>query len=440
MGNKNSMKSLVDLEKGLISREIFINEEIYKQELEQIFTHTWLVIGHESQIPNPGDFCLSRMSEESVILTRDMEGGIHVLLNTCRHRGMEICRYDQGNSKMFYCPFHGWSYSIDGKLVDTPGGLHGVPHFETAYHGQLDKSQWGLIHARMYNYKGSIWATWDEAAPPFEEYLGDMKLWLDNLLNSLDGREAGVEVIGGTLKWRIPCNWKFISENFIGDMYHSTTHVSVERANIGPAGTGGDRHGFKEDYHQKMSLVSFPDLGHGARGTLMDEDVPVPQYGDPVVDEYFEQVWEKRKKRFEGKQVPVGNGGVIFPNMVFHSHMPRTIGIAHPCGPMETEMWRWFFVDKDAPEEVKETLRRHYLRYSGPGGMTEQDDMENWSRAAAASKGVVARRYPYNYQQGMGFVKPLEGLRGAVGTQGFINEENIRSFYARWSDLMDAST
>ena len=438
MGDGICAKSFVDFEKGLISREIFIKEEIYQRELEQVFARTWLFIGHESQIPNPGDFCLSKMGEESVILTRDTQGEIHVLLNTCRHRGAAVCRYDRGNSKTFYCPFHGWTYSIDGSLVDTPGGLLGVPHYETAYHGKLDKSQWGLIHARMYNYKGSIWANWDESAPPFLDYLGDMKLWLDELLDYRDGRPAGAEVFCGIQKWRIPCNWKFISENFVGDMYHTPSHVSVDRVKIGPAGSGGDRHGFKSDYSQKRRLLSFPALGHGVRGALSEQDMPLPKYGDPVVDEYFESVWQKRKKHFEGKQFAGGNGGLIFPNTAFHCGFPRTIGIAQPLGPMQTEMWRWYLVDRDAPKKVKSTLRRYYLRYSGPAGMTEQDDMENWNSAAAASKGIIARRYPYNYQQGMGFVEPVEGLRGAVATEGLINEENIRTFYRRWAELMDA--
>lgn len=163
-----------------------------------------------------------------------------------------------------------------------------------------------------------------------------------------------------------------------------------------------------------------------------------PKYNNPVVDEYFERVWEERQKRLKGKPLAGGNGGLIFPDMAFHSQFPRTIAVAHPHGPMQTEMWRWYLVDIDAPKEVKDVLRRHYLRYSGPGGMTEQDDMENWNCAAAASKGVMARRYPYNYQQGMGFVQPVKGLRGAVATEGFINEENIRTFYRRWAELMDA--
>jgi len=88
-------RSGVGLSKGQISREIFVNDEISKKELERIFSRAWLFVGHESQIPNPGDFCVSSMSEESVILSRDREGKVHVFLNSCRHRGMKVCRYER---------------------------------------------------------------------------------------------------------------------------------------------------------------------------------------------------------------------------------------------------------------------------------------------------------------------------------------------------------
>ena len=94
--------------------------------------------------------------------------------------------------------------------------------------------------------------------------------------------------------------------------------------------------------------------------------------------------------------------GTVFPNMSFLSRQPRSIAVWHPRGTLRTEAWRWFLVDQDAPQEVKDLLRHYYMRYSGPGGLTEQDDMENWNYASAASKGVIARRYPYNYQMGMG--------------------------------------
>ena len=84
--------------------------------------------------------------------------------------------------------------------------------------------------------------------------------------------------------------------------------------------------------------------------------------------------------------------------MSFHLQQPRTILVSHPRGPCETEMWRVYLVDKDAPDEVKSFLRSYYIRYSGPAGMTEQDDMENWSYATQASRGTIARRLSLSLQ------------------------------------------
>src|SRR5438105_15731919 len=89
---------LVDLAKGQISREIFVNDEIYQQELERVFTRTWLFVGHTSQIPNPNDYFVSRMGEESVILTLDRQGEVHVLLNSCTYRGMKVIRCYTANT------------------------------------------------------------------------------------------------------------------------------------------------------------------------------------------------------------------------------------------------------------------------------------------------------------------------------------------------------
>ena len=77
------VRRLIDVENGTASREIFVDRDIYRQEQEQIFARAWLFVGHECQVPNPDDFFVSRMGEESVILTRDRQGKLHVLLNTC---------------------------------------------------------------------------------------------------------------------------------------------------------------------------------------------------------------------------------------------------------------------------------------------------------------------------------------------------------------------
>src|SRR5581483_3177336 len=148
-GNLKSfnLDGLVDTDTGVISREIFVNEKIFEMELENLFSRAWLFVGHESQIPNPGDYFMSRMGTDTVLMTRDNDGEVHVLLNSCRHRGMRVCRYDSGNTMTFTCPFHGWAYSVDGRLVSRAGELFGVPKLKAAYNGKLEREKWGLVEA-----------------------------------------------------------------------------------------------------------------------------------------------------------------------------------------------------------------------------------------------------------------------------------------------------
>ena len=281
-------------------REIFVSEEIYQRELEQVFGRAWLFIGHESQVKNPGDYLVSSMGEESVILSRDRSGKIRVFLNSCRHRGMKVCRYDEGNTVEFLCPYHGWSYGTDGALV-------GVPFAREAYGEAFDRKRWGLVEvARMENYKGTIWATWAPDAPPFLDYIGGYQLYLDLLLNGWDGSEGGrdgrqgaTEVIGGIHKWLIPCNWKFPAENFSGDRYHGVSHRSVDLVGIGPSGQG--RRDIGERNQARWLDVSFPELGHSMIAFLRPPDAPIaPAYQDaPAVAEYFRRCEEERRRRSE---------------------------------------------------------------------------------------------------------------------------------------------
>ena len=429
---------LVDVENGTISRDIFVSGSIYQQELENIFSRSWLFVGHESQVPKPGDYFVSCMGEESVILCRDRADRLHVFLNSCMHRGMKVCRYDEGNNAVFTCPYHGWSYATDGSLV-------GVPYFKDAYHEKLDKSQWGLVEvAQLANYKGSVWATWDEAAPDFSDYLGGFKIFLDLLLDTWDGQEGGTEVIGGVQKWEIPCNWKFPAENFIGDRYHNISHRSVDMVGIGPSGQG--RRDTSERNGSRSLDICFPEMGHGSLAFLRAADAPIaPSYQDsPVIGEYFRWCEEQRKLRRGEYSRLLGGPATVFPNMSYLPRQPRSIAVWHPRGAGKTAAWRWYLVDKNAPSEVKEYLRQYYTRYSGPGGLTEQDDMENWNYAHSASRGVIARRHHYNYEMGLGFGSSgfSDGgveLPGQVldTTDARAGEQNQRAFYSRWSALME---
>ncbi|MGD9941651.1 MAG: aromatic ring-hydroxylating dioxygenase subunit alpha [Burkholderiaceae bacterium] len=436
--NMEQLQTLVRPDEGLIARRIFVDQQIFEQEIRRVFSRAWLFVGHEALVPKPDDYFVSRMGTDSVILTRDRQGQLHVFLNTCTHRGMTLCRYDQGNSRTFSCPYHGWSFSTDGKLVDRPGALLGVPGFDTHYHGELQKKDWGLKRvAKVENYKGTVWATWDEGAPPFLEYVGDMKHYLDYALDHRDGSPGGSDVIAGVQKWRVHANWKLASENFIGDLYHDISHRSVDLVGIGPGGGKGRR----EPTPNRMT-VGFPSLGHGIVGRMPYYEEPPYKPAYPVGSElelYYRALHEKRVASLGDSMRVQHSVGTIFPNMSFHGKQPRTIAVFHPIGPTQMEMWRIYLVDKDAPEAVKEAARSYYLHYSGPGGMTESDDMENWTGATDTSMGEVASTMYFNYQMGLGHAKPVPGLKGAVHC-GEFTEENGRIFYRRWKQFMEGQT
>jgi len=429
-------RQLVDTTKGLVSREIFVDEGLYKIEQERVFARSWLFVGLADQVKKPGDYFVSRMGEESVILSRDRDNTVHVFLNSCRHRGMKVCRYDEGNTPVFTCPYHGWSYAGDGSLV-------GVPRYKDAYREELDKSQWGLVEvAQMADFHGTIWATWDAEAPSFDDYIGDMKPYMLRTLEKPDGTEPDLEVISGVLKWTIPCNWKWGAENFIGDNYHGQpTHRSVDLLRLSPSGQQG-RH-TQDNVRLPVLPINITHHGSGFRSGVRLSDVPyVPTYpNDPIVEEYYRDAHEKRQQLLGEEARKRGGGGTIFPNGTFGTG--QSIAVWHPNGPDSTEVWRWYYMHRDAPQEAKDLLRHYIMRYGGPAGLTEEDDMENWNYAHKASKGVIARRYPYNYSLGVGHeqrTSDVPGLvkDGLITTHHFMTEQNQRGQYQMWAELMDA--
>ena len=423
-----SARDLVNGRNGEISRELFVNKDIYQEEQEQVFARAWLYVGHESQVRNPGDFFVSKMGEESVILVRDRESRLHVFLNTCRHRGMKVCRYDEGNTRNFICPYHGWSFSTDGRLV-------GVQDYQAAYQPPFDRDQWGLVEvAQLAVRHGTVWATWDRNAPSFDEYLGDARHALDTGLCAWDGGDGETELLGSVQKWIIPSNWKFVAENFAGDVLHAISHRSVDMVGIGPNANEGRR-----DNPGRLVIVAH-EGGHGFVYGIKPPDPERTDYSESAITAaYFKECWQRRLKR-QGDRAGVSPlVGTVFPNMSFHGQQPRTIVVAHPRGPTQTEMWRVYFVDRDAPEEVKRYLRSYYMRYSGPAGMTEQDDMENWNYASAASEGTIARRYPYHYKAGLGATEPSDLIAGMVTNAPVTSEQNPRELYRRWAQFMDAA-
>ena len=165
---------------------------------------------------------------------------------------MKVCRYDDGNTTVFTCPYHGWSYGTDGALA-------GVPFFREAYHSELDRKKYRLI-GRATRYKGTVWANWDASAPPFLLIVLKFSRYLDLILDGWDGREGQAELLGGVQKWIIPCNWKWPAENFSGDTYHNISHRSVDLVGAGPSRRSEKpAHGHGELNAARRLHVTIPD-------------------------------------------------------------------------------------------------------------------------------------------------------------------------------------
>jgi len=409
---------LVDAERGLVSRRIFIEPEIYEAELHQIFARCWLYLCHDSQIPLPGDFFTTYMGEDPVLVVRDSAGEVHAFLNVCRHRGNRLCRADTGNAASFTCAYHGWTYGNDG-------GLTGVPYLKDAYHGQLQRENWGLVPvAQLDSYKGLLFATFDPEAPPLREYLGEMAWYLDNFV---DRREGGIEIVA-THKWVMPCNWKFPAENFGGDAYHVPwSHLSAVKTAFST--------GVTSKPNATGHMVS-PGNGHISICVGPDD------IGDPSMPEILEheaairaEVQERLGPRSRRINPIVGT---VFPNFSLLRATSRTLRVWHPRGPGKTEVWSYVFADKAAPAPVKHAIRLAGVRGFSPSGTFEQDDMDNWQECTQTCRGVVARRMPLNTQMGLGHER-FDPELGAWASEFRMSESNHRRFYGRWAQLMAAT-
>jgi nitrite reductase/ring-hydroxylating ferredoxin subunit len=419
--NHADLRRLVDTDHGLINRQIFVDQEIYQGELKNIFAKCWLYLCHTSQLPQAGDYFSTYMGEDPILVTRDSAGQIRAFLNSCRHRGMRVCRSDAGNARAFVCPYHGWTYDNAGKLA-------GVPRFETGYFSELEREKWGLLEvAKLEIYKGMVWANWDPQATTLISYLSGMTPYLDMVIDRMEG---GLECVGGMQKWTIDANWKFAADNFVGDMYHvPVTHRSNNA--IGLRKPWGD-----------LGYQISPGNGHGVGGEFggLAE-------GTEAVTEYTPYVKKMRERLAAGKGevvnkiVPLGHG-TIFPNFSFLDTLRfRTFRVWHPRGPDKMEIYAWCMVDATLPDKLKEEVRQQYIFTFGPSGMFEQEDGENWSQCTAATRGWIGRHLDFNYQMGLNHERPVgealeTDLPGRMG--GIWSEINQRGFYQRWSELMTA--
>ena len=420
-----------DLAKGLLPLRVFNDRAIYDHELRHIFARSWVFIGHETELPNPGDYALRYIGEDPFIFIRDSAGVIRVLFNACRHRGVQICRVSMGNAKEFTCPYHGWSYSNDGKLTGVPARRQG--------YRQLNLEDWSLYSApHVKNYHGLIFANLDPNAVSFEQHIGRYAWYLDTQFLLSDG---GMEVIGEPHRWVVDANWKQGAENFCGDSSHTQmAHRSAMEAGV--VGTSAAGAPGKSGLHV-----------HDCDGHAISTRLAAP--GSTVFWEYPEEVTRHFKPgrlseaQFDFARRGVVHDGTVFPNFSYlHLGVTDsaeksaagflTMRVWQPRGPSKTEIWNWFLVPKEAPAAYKQRAYEVGMSSFSPSGSFEQDDVAIWPSIARSARTVFAEMndIKLNYQMGldeMSDTVPLTDWPGpGIAEASNAGEGGLRTFHHTW--------
>jgi nitrite reductase/ring-hydroxylating ferredoxin subunit len=365
------------------------------------------------------------MCETPIILARGEDHGFYASINSCTHRGLPVCRADHGNTKRFICPYHNWSYSVEGDLVTIPQ--------ESEVCNKPDKSQLGLKRVpRVESWRGMVFGSFDENIIPLQDYLGDMRFYLDAFFERFPG---GIEFIGAPHRWVLNANWKLPVENQLGDVNHGAfLHSSIIPREA-------------QDIIEELghSVVTTP--GHGATFRLMPDGSPVDDmawgmeavgaiFGGDEVQNYLREVQARASERVGDLRARMkGLTYGIYPNLSF-LWSNTSFKVSHPRGPGKVEYWSWSVVPADAPDSIKKILRTNYSSFFGPAGILEQEDSEVWVQQFQGSNIDFADDRPYYYGLGLGEEKPHPDMPGLVSVTA--NEFYARHFFARWRDELQA--
>ena len=432
---------LADVRNGFLPAHIYNDPDIYQLERDRLFGNSWVFVAHASEIPNPGDYVVRKVLDDSFIIVRGDDGTVRALFNMCIHRGMQVCRAEAGTTARFRCPYHAWIYANDGHLI-------GLPFHQDAYGGNdgFDLPGAGLITAPAFDsYNGMLFVSLNPTPVPLLDFLGEFRFYLD--LYTLQS-PAGLE-LRGPQRWRINANWKIGAENFAGDSYHTPqTHASVVDIRL---------FGEPIPNKRKEGVLYHAGPGGGTTYKLPPESgfeggLRYVGYPDAMIDR-MATTWTPQQQQLVGHSGFMVSAATLFPNLSFVHNWPHvdddgtiapfiSLRVWQPISECETEVLSWFAVAADAPDDFKERSYKAYLLCFGSSGMFEQDDVENWVSITKMAKGRLARQLRLNNRMGLrADGEPVSAQYAnwtGPGTayQGF-SEHNQRNWLNFWCDALE---
>ena len=228
-----------------LERDFYVSPADFQVDLDLIWYRDWLFVGHDCEVPDPGNFLTVQIGEYPVVVVRDRDGGLGAFHNSCRHRGSRICAAQRGNAARLVCPYHQWTYALDGRLLSARD-----------MGGTFDKTQYGLKPVHCTSVGGYIWVCLARTAPDFEPVRAQLEPYF--LPHALQSAKIAFE---STIVEN--ANWKLVWENN-RECYHcAANHPELIRTfpedpaitGVG-GGAGNERIAAKQSYWESIGLPS----------------------------------------------------------------------------------------------------------------------------------------------------------------------------------------
>ena len=373
---KVNFESLVQSDR--VHSSVFTSEDVFEMEIDRIFHNWWVFVGHESEVPKPGDYKRKSIGRQEVIMSRTKDGEVRLLMNRCRHRGAIVCSREEGNAKFFRCPFHGWTYRNNGDLVGVP--------FPGAYGKDFDKSQFGLAPVPLEgSYQGFVFGCLNPDVPKtLDEHLEGAKEFIDWFVEASPVGE--IEVRAGVTKARYHGNWKYVGM----DGYHPAfVHRSIEdmMEHTAPEKASKALAGYTEASPQRAV-----DMGNGhvrLDEQQGDEDTLLgnARRAEGGMGEYFGLLTEAYGPEAGPKKFIQSDPHLhIWPNLQLigsHLRVIKPVSVGH------TEIHSHLALLKGVPEEVNIGRIRGHEWFHGPASFGSPDDMEIFERVQRGSSAEV---------------------------------------------------
>lgn len=422
-----------------IHHRLYSDERIFELEMDHIFSRVWLYVAHESQLPEPGDFCLSRMGPAEVLVVRQKDRSIKILKNSCAHRGSRLCAAPHGHTGAFVCPYHAWAFNLDGSLKALP---HAQSYDDKVCAGAPDL---GLVQiARVASYRGFIFGSMAETGPDLASHLGPLAAAIDNLVERAPTGELTICRQKTSLVYQ--GNWKLHHENANDTIHPSIVHESsVNSARVTPV----DMADFRADNGQTKGMMlanglapqdwasislSGSDKGHSFMGGFYRSGLLSAANEDATAKAYRAALEAARGKKKATEILAMDRfNNLVWPNFNINAQFHQ-IRLVHPISVNRTLVEGYCFRLGGAPDEIFRRATRFLTALVSPTSMIFGDDLEIFERVQRGL-GMAGTEW-LDMSRGLGMEGPDADTKGEMTQSDTASELPIRSQMQAWKTIM----